>query len=666
MADVFVSYARGDQQLARMVADRLGAAGFSVWWDTELLPHNRFASVIEDEIRAAHCVLVIWSEAATVSPWVRGEAELGRTEGKLIQVAVDGSPIPLPFNQYQIADLRKWRGDKANPNWQKVLASVAHFQSETDDQPDGPPAKARRHQPIGRNLKLAIAGVAALAVVGGGAIAFRSLDHSGERGALIAIQPLHTIGHSAQVSDFAASLSDSLQNVLTQDLLHTLSPAEAETLQGDDLSGRAKRLHVGLMFSGTVRAKGPDIDVTMRIDDPVQQTSLWTAEMSGAAAQPDQLQARVAALTVAVLNCSQQGLAPEADLTDSALQAFLHACELSQTASHGSAGGSAAYAMLDAMRQAAREAPNFAGSHSMLAKHLAYAFAHGLAGGSDSLRAEAESEGHRALDLDPKDPDALVTFGLLAPRLDFARREYWFRKALAANPSWSHANGFLGNVMTDVGRLQEALALYQRAASVNPLSADWAVIVPDALINVGQVAEANREMIPFAQRWPDDPITWYTQIDSMVAQKRWGDAIKLLGSASTLPSPPAADWLAGRRALFGALQSGDPAARARLRQQLLASSGSDPKDSIYQLAMLGFLDDAFAIGGHYSPGSKGSPDFLFQPEVADLRSDPRFMGLASRFGLPAYWQRSGRWPDFCSDPHLPYNCKQAAAQLHHA
>ena len=56
-------------------------------------------------------------------------------------------------------------------------------------------------------------------------------------------------------------------------------------------------------------------------------------------------------------------------------------------------------------------------------------------------------------------------------------------------------------------------------------------------------------------------------------------------------------------------------------------------------------------------------DTLFRPALADVRADPRFMLVASRFGLVDYWRRSGDWPDFCADPDLPYNCKAEAAKL---
>lgn len=668
MADVFVSYARGDQPLAEAIAQGLTSAGFSAWWDTNLLPHNRFANVIEEEIRAASAVLVIWSAAASESQWVRAEAEFGRAGGKLIQVTVDGCPIPMPFNQYQAADLRQWNGDPANPQWRNVLASAAHFKGAPAGETAEPtPAAAaatkerptRRRVPVGKRV-LVLAGLAVVALAGGTFAVVHNFEVQAARGTRIAVQPFRTIGSAPGLADFAAGLSDSLQNVLTQDQLQTLPPAEADALKGDDLPDRAKRLGVGMMFSGTIKAVAGNIGVSMRLDDPVQQATLWTREMSAPAAQSAQLQARVGALTIAVLNCSAQALVPKVRMSDGALQAFLHACELSETADHGTGGGSPTEAMLEAMRQATRAAPDFAAGHSMLSKHLAYV---AVQTNQPSLRSEAEREARRALQLDPTDPDGFVTLGLLAPELDFAQREKLFRQALASDPAWSHANGFLGNVMTDVGRLQDALTLYQRAAVANPQSIDWTEIAALGLIRVGQTAAADRELAAESQLWPDSLSTWYAQLKSMIAQKRWADALKVLDRAGDFGSAASPDWIAYERALLSTLQSGDASARSALRQKLLASGRDDPRAAMIALSMLGFTDDAFAVAQYYSPGRSDSPGFLFTPETAALRHDPRFIPLAAHFGLVDYWRRTGHWPDFCSEPSLPYSCAAEAAKV---
>lgn len=665
MADVFVSYARGDEPLARAIAEHLEAAGFSTWWDSALLPHNSFANVIEDEIRQAKAVLVVWSEAAVKSQWVRAEAELARGDGKLIQISVDRSRIPLPFNQYQTADLSRWRGDAADGQWRKVLASVAHFvgNSASSAAPASTTPAARGRRPGARKAMLAAAGAAVLVLAGGGLFFVRGMDRGQARGTRIAVQPFQTIGDARQLGDFAAELSDSLQNVLTNDQLQTLSPAEAATLQGSDVARRLKDLGVGLMFSGTVEDTGRDLAVSMRLDDPVQHATLWTAELSQPLAQAQQLQARVGALTVAVLNCSSQALAPNVRISDAALQAFLHACELSETSDHGQSGLRAAYAMLDAMRKAASEAPDFAPAHSMLAKHLAFVVPLMPADQAASLRSEADQQAKVALKLDPKDPDGFVALGLLAPPLDFAGREALFRKSLASNPGWPHANGFLGIVMTDVGRLDDAEALFERAAAANPQSVDWTQEAAAGLVRIGQTDQADRDLAKFAQLWPNNVDLLDIQLDSFVAQKRWGDALALLDRAGDFGASVSPGWVAGFRTLLKTLQSGDAEARNSLRESLIASSGSDPQQAISRLSLLGFEDDAFAIGARYSPGPSDGPWFLFQPETGGLRRDPRFMQLAARFKLIDYWRRTGHWPDFCRDPGLPYVCTQEAAKV---
>jgi tetratricopeptide (TPR) repeat protein len=669
MADVFVSYARGDEALARTIAEQLEAAGFTTWWDSALLPHSSFSNVIEDEIRDAKAVLVLWSETAVKSQWVRAEAELARGEAKLIQLAIGAPRIPLPFNQYQTADLSGWRGDPADAQWAKVLASVAHFAGSSGN--EAAPASAipvkskpaKRRGLSGRRPVLALAGAAIIMLAGAGLLLVRGMDHGEARGPRIALQPFRTIGDNRDLGNFAAELSDSLQNVLTDDQLQTLSPAEAATLQGNDSADRLKRLGVGLMFSGTVEDEGPDLAVSMRLDDPVEHATLWTAKLSQPLAQSQQLQARAGALTVAVLNCSSQALAPSVRISDAALQAFLHACELSETTDHGQSGLRAAYAMLDAMRQAASGAPDFAPAHSMLAKHIAFVLPLMPADQAATLRSEADQQANLALKLDPKDPDGFVALGLLAPPLDFAGREALFRKSLASNPGWPHANGFLGNVMTDVGRLEDAEELYERAAAANPQSVDWAQQAADGLVWIGRADQADRDLAKFAQLWPNNAEIWGIQLESLMSQRRWGDALRLLDRAGDFGASVSPAWVAGIRTLLKALQSGDAGARNAVRESLIASSASDPQQAISRLSLLGFDDDAFAVGARYSPGPSDGPSFLFQPETAGLRRDPRFMQLAARFKLIDYWRRTGHWPDFCRDPRLPYVCTEEAAKL---
>ena len=125
MPDVFVSYARSTERQAHQIADALRARGYDVWRDDQLPAHRSYAEVIEERLKAAKAVVVVWSLEAIGSQWVRAEADRAREAGTLVQLTVDGSLPPIPFNQIQCADLRGWNGENDAPGWQKVDASVS-------------------------------------------------------------------------------------------------------------------------------------------------------------------------------------------------------------------------------------------------------------------------------------------------------------------------------------------------------------------------------------------------------------------------------------------------------------------------------------------------------------------------------------------------------------
>src|SRR4051794_14956080 len=123
MAEVFISYARTAEAQAETVELALTELGYEVWRDSALPVHRGYADVIEERIDKAAAVLVLWSRDAARSEWVRSEANRGREAGKLVQVSLDRTLPPMPFDQLHCADLQDWRGqdDKA---WRKVLDSL--------------------------------------------------------------------------------------------------------------------------------------------------------------------------------------------------------------------------------------------------------------------------------------------------------------------------------------------------------------------------------------------------------------------------------------------------------------------------------------------------------------------------------------------------------------
>lgn len=165
MADVFLSYARPSLDDAMRIADCLRSAGYSVWFDESIPAHRAYTDVISEQLDAASAVLVLWSTEAAASHWVRSEANRAREMGRLVQLRLDDARLPLPFDQIQCADLRRWAGECDTPGWRTVAGSIAALTGEERSIATPVPSTG----PDRRRLLLA-GGAAAVLGVGGFAV----------------------------------------------------------------------------------------------------------------------------------------------------------------------------------------------------------------------------------------------------------------------------------------------------------------------------------------------------------------------------------------------------------------------------------------------------------------------------------------------------------------
>jgi formylglycine-generating enzyme required for sulfatase activity len=125
MSDIFISYSSEDRGKAKDIAEALVEQGFSVWWDRSILPGETFDTVIEEELDAANCVIVLWSHTSVSSDWVKTEASEGDRRGILIPVLIDDAKIPLEFRRMQAADLKDRVGKLPHPGFDNLLKAVA-------------------------------------------------------------------------------------------------------------------------------------------------------------------------------------------------------------------------------------------------------------------------------------------------------------------------------------------------------------------------------------------------------------------------------------------------------------------------------------------------------------------------------------------------------------
>jgi TolB-like protein len=174
MTDIFVSYARVDRARVRPLVELLEAQGWTVWWDQEIRPGQRFDSVIQDALSDSRCVVVIWSDNSVKSEWVMDEATAGKERGVLVPATFDAVQIPLPFIRTQSADLIDWKAGQTTEEVQRFLNAVA---AQLDQEPPDIEALAApgRRRRFRRNLLI---GLVTAAVAVATIFALRNVDFS--------------------------------------------------------------------------------------------------------------------------------------------------------------------------------------------------------------------------------------------------------------------------------------------------------------------------------------------------------------------------------------------------------------------------------------------------------------------------------------------------------
>src|SRR6185369_4053995 len=240
MSDVFVSYARSTEPQAMKIAAALRAKGYRVWRDDEIPAHRAYADVIEERLKSSKAVVVIWLADAAKSQWVRSEADTARAAGTLVQISVDGTLPPMPFNQIECAELKEWKGDADAFGWRKLEDSVAALVGPLEPE--------------------------------------RTNSHSRRRGNSICVLPFVNMSGDAEQEYFSDGISEDITTDLSK--VSALSVTARNTAfmfkgQSVDVCDIARKLGVSDVLEGSVRKAGGRVRINAQLIDGSTGDHLW-------------------------------------------------------------------------------------------------------------------------------------------------------------------------------------------------------------------------------------------------------------------------------------------------------------------------------------------------------------------------------------------------------
>ena len=644
MAGIFLSYAREDRACVKVLT-RVLEAEHEVWWDRYIDSGEDFAAEIEAALDKADIVLVAWSKQSVKSRWVRDEASVGGDTGRLVPVSIDGSQAPMGFRQFQTLDLTGWKGANRDERTAELLRAIARrLEAKGKAVPAARIAEPERRfaWPARRPLR-AIAAVLLLVIAAGATFLFWN-NRDQARGPLskptIALLPFNTASQDAELRDLAAQARDSIAHTFSQ------SGLPVRLLSSTPQDGRPP---VDFLISGDFTRNSDKVVASIRLDEAAHGVTVFShrfeATRDDARDLPERIGAQMAGnltwraplmmldrrqpLDPALLADLLQG----SDFTGDDLQAYQNS------------------------KRVAAKAPNVQQAQLGVAFHTAFVL--------DQLpreeRAEAVAEARRAADramaLEPDFGDTYGTWCVLHSETRMAECEDRLRTGRRVDQDAPFLNTFLSHLLRSVGRVDESMDLVRLAHAHD-------VYVPTKIAWMLKTSEyagessAARELYQQGVRWwPEfQPMLFRNRLWGLIERGDFEAILRLEQDAKNLP-PDYQD----SRALVRSLRSKSVGAAKRA-----CPEGDDfwlNVRCMLVLSSLGDQDSAFVVADKLYPrrvgrtpaeteriwldDPEGPPlEFITSPAAAPMRRDPRYLQLAQRVGLLAYW-RSGRLPDFC-------------------
>jgi len=254
------------------------------------------------------------------------------------------------------------------------------------------------------------------------------------------------------------------------------------------ISQISRELGVGTLLEGSVQKVAEEFRVTVQLIDGASEDHLWAEEYDRSLANFLSAQRDVAQQVARVLSLQllpDEGARIRSVPTESAEAHTLYLKGLFFFQKETDFPKA-----IDYYEKALAIDPEYALAHTGIANTLVFMSRSGFT--PDSVLSRVRDAVHRALELDPTLAAAHASLGLFLWVFerdpDGAAAE--FRRAIALNPSYGQAHEWLGNLMGQASRFEEALHEARESLALQPLLPDAYSGVGGCLIGAGRYEEA--------------------------------------------------------------------------------------------------------------------------------------------------------------------------------
>src|SRR6266852_3461050 len=454
----------------------------------------------------------------------------------------------------------------------------------------------------------------------------------------IAVMPFVNESGNAELEYLSDGMTETLIGSLSQlPNLNVKARSSVFRYKGKETNPQTigKELSVQALLNGRVAQRGDDLTLNLELVDVQTENVIWSEQYNRRQSDLVTLQSEIARDVSSKLKSKLSGA--EVAKVEKNYTANPEAYQLYLKGKFywNKRTGQSLKQAADFYQQAIEKDPNYALAYSGLAETYVLFSSYDVAPADDSMP-QAKAAALRALAIDDSLAEAHTALGFYLSNYEWDRdgseREY--RRAIELKPNYASAHHWLGADLSNVKRFDDSLVELRRAEELDPLSPIIGTNLGDALV--------------FARKY-DEGIAQYKR--TLVLNPDFGYAHRALGwaygskgmypeaiaetrTAIELNNASSAKGFLGL--WLGKIGKRDEAVQL-LNELKQESARNYVQPYTFALIYIGLGDKAEALNWlekQMSGHSETASQYAVDPELDELRSEPRFKEMLKRMNLP--------------------------------
>jgi TolB-like protein/Tfp pilus assembly protein PilF len=454
----------------------------------------------------------------------------------------------------------------------------------------------------------------------------------------IAVMPFVNESGNADIEYLSDGMTETLISSLSQ--LPNLNVKPRSSVfrykgKATDATTIGKELNVQAILNGRVVQRGQDLSLFVELIDLALDKVVWSQQYNRKQSELVTLQSEIARDVSSKLKSKLSG----ADVAK-VERTYTTSPEAYQLYLKGKfywnkRTGEALKQAAEFYNQAIEKDPNYALAYSGLAETYVLFSSYDVAPATDSMP-QAKAAAQRALEIDDSLAEAHTALGFYLSNYEWDRdgSEKEYRRAIELKPNYATAHHWLGADLSNVKRFDDGLVELKRAEDLDPLSRIIGTNLADTLVFARRYDEAIAQYRRVLVRDPNFSYAHLALGRAYGAKGMYAEAIAEARTSIELNNGSAAKGFLG----LWLAKSGKRDETVKLLADLKQESTRNYVQGITLALIYIALGDKEEALNHLeknmSSRAETASSYAVNPELDELRSEPRFKEMLKRMNLP--------------------------------